>query len=97
MGNERDGRRGGNRGWFFSLYCFHVLCKQLLLQGEGRKRRGERKAKAVGLEWDNWIVILFMIMMRGQWPLTFFVFIFACVKKLMVVALMGIYCPLGQH
>jgi hypothetical protein len=59
---------GGGRGSgcvYFTLYSFHVLFKQLWLQGEGGKRRGKRKAKAVGLEWDDWVAILFMTAIRG--------------------------------
>jgi hypothetical protein len=86
---------GGGRGTggeFFSLCCFHISYKRLSLQSEGGKRRGERKAKAVGLEWDDWVVILFMTAMRGQWRLKKNVFMFARVKDSIVVVLMGIYC-----
>ncbi len=65
------------------------------LQSEGGKGRGERKAKAVGLEWDDWVIIHFMTEIRGQWQL-YFLLVFACVKDLMVVVLMGIYRPLDS-
>jgi hypothetical protein len=50
----------GNRGLFF-LYSFHVLYKQLSLQGKGGMRRGEKKAKAEKLERA----------MKGQWQFFF--------------------------
>jgi hypothetical protein len=69
----------------------------LSLQGEKGKRRGERKTKAVCLDWDDWVVILFMTAMRGQWRILFSIFMFACVKDLMVVILMGVYHSFGDE